>query len=66
MVVNMASLPSTVTVVTGAACIFGAAARCWLLAALGSDNVVHKKMVGMEKIFLIRLLAKFASGCRRC
>jgi hypothetical protein len=57
MAVNMASLPSTVTVVTGAGCIFGAAGSCWLLAASGSDNVAHKKIAAMDRIFLIRLFA---------
>jgi hypothetical protein len=63
MVVNMASLPSTVTVVTGAGCVLGAAGRCWPLARSGkkSDpNAAHTKIAGMERIFFIRLFAKSA------
>ena len=60
MVVNMASLPSTVTVVAGAACILGGGTGAWLCAAIAEKSDTHRIKPVIESAFLIRLVAKFA------
>src|SRR5882757_5606469 len=66
MVVNIASLPSTLTLAVGAGFSLVPGTGCWPRVELAGASALHTKITAIKNFVFIRLVAKFADALCDC